>query len=267
MEWKNKVDAVRHSQKQPAKTDFALKQRCFIKSRTIRFKKQREGFVLIILLPLMMALMAGFSGLILMSLGIKNLTQAQSLCITENIHGQKKLGKLLTRLLKFNQTVIRLQHTKRALQTTLAGAIALGQVQVVSALRKQLSLIKKYQQYISHQQKYILMQSELIRKTVFQNLKTNLKVLEIKNIQEKKVFKKALAVSKKTLGPDTHIYQLLPDFTKQQAVVFLWEINPFLKNRLYKLFPFYQQKTSYIKRQCAATLKKQGNQWKAQLTH
>ena len=261
------MDAVRYSQRQPATADFALKQCRFSGNRSIRFKKQREGFILIILLPLMMALMAGFSGLILMSLGIKNLTQAQSLCITENIHGQQKMGKLLTRLLKLNQTVIRLQYVKHTLQTALAGAISLGQIQVIPTLRKQLSMLKKYQQYISYQQKQILTKSEFIRKNTFQNLKTKLKDLKIKNIQEKKNFKKALAVSKKTLGPNAHTYQILPDFSKQQAVIFSWEINPFLRKRLYELLPFHRQKTPYIKRQCAATLKKQRSQWKARLTH
>ena len=109
------MDTVRYPKRQPARTDFALKRHCFMKNKSIHLKKQREGFILIILLPPMMALMAGFSGLTLMSLGIKNLTQAQSLCITENIHGQQKMGKLLTRLLKLNQTAIQLQHTKRTL--------------------------------------------------------------------------------------------------------------------------------------------------------
>ena len=254
------MDTVRYPKRQSGEADFTLKRRGFIPL----FKKRRDGFILILLLPLMMALMAGFSGLTLISLGIKNLTRAQSLCITENLHGQQKTGKLLARLLKLNQTVIRLQHTKRALQAALTGAAALGQIQIIPALRKQLSLIKKYQLYISRQQKYLLMKSERIRKTAFQNLKTKLRAPEIKNIQEKKVFKQALAVSKKTLGPNAHTYRPLPDFEKQQTVVFSWEINPFLKKRLYA--PHWRQR-AYIKRQCAATLKKQGGRWKARLTH
>lgn len=228
---------------------------------------RQKGFITIILLPLMMALMAGFSGLSLMSLGIKNLTRSQSLCITENIHGQKKLGKLLTRLLQLNRTITHLHKTKRALQVTLAGAVALGQVQVISTLRKKISMIKKYQKYISLQQKHILMKSEITQKLTLKNLKNKLKGREIKNIQEETLFKKALAVSKKSLGSNTYTYQPLPDFTKQQTVTFSWEINPFFQQKLYEYLPFYFKKPLYIKKQCAATLKKQKGQWIAQLTH
>ena len=260
------MDYLRCQQTQQATADSSLNQFRLIRKKSNRMIRQK-GFITIILLPLMMALMAGFSGLSLMSLGIKNLTRSQSLCITENIHGQKKLGELLTRLLKLNRTVTRLQNTKRALQVTLASAIALGQIQVISTLRKKISMIKKYQKHISLKQKYILMKSELIRKMTFKNLKIKLKAREIKNIQEKIIFKKALAVSKKSLDSHAHTYQPLPDFTKQQTIAFSWEINPFFKQKLYELLPFYFKKSLYIKKRCAATLKNQRGQWTAQLTH
>ena len=261
------MDFLWRQQKQSSTIDSALKRHGFVKVKSGGIKKLRKGFIIIILLPLIMTLMAGLSGLTFMSLGIKNLTHSQSLCITENIYGQKKMGELLTRLLKLNQTVTRLEHTKQALQAALTGAISLGQIQVVSALKKQISLIKKYQKYITHRQKHILMKSELIRKITFKQVIIKFKTLETRNIQEKKVFKKALAVSKKTLGPNAYTYRPVPNFKNQQTVIFSWEINPFLKQRLYELFPFQLQQKFYIKKQCATTLKKQQGQWTAQLTH
>lgn len=261
------MDSLWRQQKQSSTVDSALKRQSIVKVHSGGIKNSREGFIIIILLPLIMILMAGLSGLTFMSLGIKNLTHSQSLCITENVHGQRKLGELLTHLLKLNQTVTRLEHTKQALQTALMGAISLGQIQVVPTLKKQISLVKKYQKYITHQQKYILMKSELIRKITFKQIITKLKTLETRNIQEKKVFKKALAVSKKTLGPNAYTYRPVPNFKDQQTVIFSWEINPFLKERLYELFPFRLQQKFYIQKQCAATLKKQQGQWTVQLTH
>ena len=261
------MDSLQHPQRQSSTVDSSLKRHCLVKVQSSGIKKLRQGFILITLLPLIMTLMAGLSGLTVMSLGIKNLTHSQSLCITENIHGQKKLGELLTRLLKLNQTVTRLEHTKQALQTALIGAISLGQIQAVSALKKQISLVKKYQKYITQQQKHILMKSELIRKVSFKKVMIKLKTLETRNIQEKKVFKKALAVSKKTLGSNAYTYKPVPNFKNQQTVTFSWEINPFLNERIYELFPFQLQQKLYIKKQCATTLKKQQSQWTAQLTH
>ena len=258
------MDPIWNKKNQLSTIDPALRQNHFIK---IGIKNQSKGFIIIILLPLIMALMAGLSGLTLMSLGIKNLTRAQSICITENIQGQKQLGKLLSRLLKLNQTVSRLHHTKQALQTALIGAIGLGQIQFIPTLKKQISLVKKYQKYLTLKQKHILIKSELSRKITFTKVMTKLRVLKIKNIHEKKVFKKALAVSKKTLGPNAHTYQLLPDFPTQQAIAFSWEMNPFLQKHFQNWFPIHLQKISYIKKQCATTLVKQNGQWIAQLTH
>ncbi|MCY4512063.1 MAG: hypothetical protein OXB86_00070 [Bdellovibrionales bacterium] len=255
---------IRYKKKQQATTESALKRSHFVK---IGMKQRQRGFIILILLPLIMTLVAGLSGLTLMSLGIKNLTRTQSICITENIHGQKQLGKLLSRLLKINKTVTRLHRTKQALQTALIGAIGLGQIQLISALKKQISFVKKYQKYISLQQKHILIKSELSRKRTFIKIMTKLKILKTKNIQEEKVFKKALAVSKKTLGPNAYTYQPLPDFSTQQMITFSWKINPFLQKNLKNWLPDHLQKMSYIKRQCAATLKKQKGQWTAQLTH
>ena len=261
------MDSLWCQKRQLSTVDFTLKRQGFVKVQSSGMKNLRKGFIIILLLPLIMTLMAGLSGLTFMSLGIKNLTHSQSLCITENVHGQRKLGELLTHLLKLNQTVTRLEHTKQALQTALIGAISLGQIQAVPTLKKQISLVKKYQKYITQQQKHILMKSEFIRKITVKKVITKLKTLETRNIQEKKVFKKALAVSKKTLGSNAYTYKPVPNFKNQQTVTFSWEINPFLKERLYELFPFQLQQKLYIKKQCATTLKKQQGQWTAQLTH
>ena len=270
------MDSLRCQPAERANIDFALTSVRKSKARARALSPlfflppavcRRRGFILITLLPLITALTAGLSGLSLMSLGIKNLTQSQSICIRQNLHGQREQGVLLTRLLNLNRTVIRLSRTKQTLQKALMTAVGLGQIQMIPFLKKQISLLQKRQEFISLQQTRLLMKSELTKKTVFKKLKHTLRSSEIKNIQEESFFKTALAVSKKSLEPRANIYQPVPDFSQKQTVTYLWEIYPFFQlNKDFMDF-FQWKKTPYIKKRCSATLKKQGGRWMARLTY
>ena len=258
-----KIDSALISIHKPKARARVLSPLFFLPPSTLR----RRGFILITLLPLITALTAGFSGLSLMSLGIKNLTRSQSLCIRESLYGQRKQGVLLTRLLNLNRPVIQLSRAKQVLQKALMSAVGLGQIQMAALLKKQIFFLQKRQELFSLQQTHLLMESERNKKTAFKKLKNALRSSEIKNIQEESFFKTALAVSKKNLDPKANVYQPVPDFSKKQTVAYLWEIYPFFQ--LNKDFmDFFQWKSApYIKSRCSATLKKQGGKWTARLTY
>ena len=248
------MDFVWYPPAKTAKTGFAVKLRT-----------RAGGFIMIVLIPFTMICVTGLSGLSFLSLGIRNLTRSQSICIRESFQGQKKLRRLLELLLEMNPTVIRLNTIKTALQKSLKIAIQTGQLYLVPPLKAKIAIIKKRQKLLFLQQERILMQSEIQKKAVFTNLQSRMKFREIKNLTDETAFNRALAVSKKTLGPFARTYSPLPDFTRRQAVVFSWDIHPFFQfNKTFMAFPPLRE-SPYVKRSCSATLEKQRGAWRVRL--
>ena len=226
--------------------------------------KNQKGSISLLLLPLISLMMTGIIGLVSLSVGIKNITQAQSTCINRNLKGQKELGVLLEKILKLNEKVLQLHKTRQALQASLAGAIASGQLQLIASLKKTLSLVKKAQDLLRLKQKHILAQSQFVKAENFKELKKDFKDLPVSQLKEKVFYKPALALETRKEGDKTYTYKPVPNFTEQQKRQFSWKMNPFypldtswLNFKRKKLFQY----------QCTASLTKKGEIWISHLYH
>ena len=248
------MDPVRNPPAKTAKTGFAVK-----------FRTRAGGFIMIVLIPFIMICVTGLSGLSFLSLGIRNLTRSQSACIRESFQGQQKLRHLLELLLEMNPTVIRLNFIRNALQQSLKIAIQTGQLYLVPPLKAKIAFVKKRQKLLFLRQERLLMQSEIQKKAAFTNLQSRMNFQEIKNLTDETASNRALAVSKKTLGPLARTYSPLPDFIRRQAVVFSWEIHPFFQfNKTFMAF-LSLKGAPYVKRSCSATLERQKGAWRVRL--
>ena len=231
-------------------------------------KAQKDsGFTSLLLLPFTALMMTGMMGFFSLSLGIKNITRAQSHCIQANLKGQKKLGLLLRKILNLNNKVLLLHNTRKAIEASISAAASLGQAHLIPILKQQRELIKQAQKVLIMRQKYLLAQSALAKRKTFQHLKRQFKKLNISPIQEKAFYKKALAIQKKKVGDQAYTYKPVPDFINHQKSLFYWKMRPFspLDKNLRWFLPGAEKNVS--SHTCAASLKKKGKQWISALYH
>ncbi len=222
-------------------------------SQSQKFITNQKGFVLVLLIPFFGLMMTGLLGLSIMSLGIKNITFSQKVCLLENLSTQKQLKILLHKLLFLNKKVLTLHKKRKILESSLA----LGLTKGVAALKMQIAIIKFQQKILSHQQNSLLKKSQTVKKHSLKNLKQSLNKPYIQSVTEISSFKKPLALSKRKLSKEATTYHPLPHFSHQQKTIFSWTMNPF--------FPLYKSKFS--KYQCIATLERSPTQWKERLFH
>ena len=263
------------------------------------FLKSDSGFLtltLLSLLSLMFLILLGFS---LLSVGIKNITQAQSYCLTELSQTQKKLGQKLQQLLKLNQKVRLLNTTRKGIDASIAAATAsLVLIPKVPALQKSKEVVKLGQKSLIAAQKGILIQSQLIKKQQIRKLKSKLETLNVRWAMESSFYKKALAVEKEEIGAEAYIYKPVEEFKIKQKIKVSWNLPAFypLKKDLswifsdssfrnrnpstkflnfnssrFNSFPISKLKLShsvfFIKQSCAVTLEQRGEQWIYRLSH
>ena len=282
-----------------------LLKRSFPKSDSLKsisleakLMKSNSGFLtlaLISFLSLMFLILIGFS---LISVGIKNTTQAQSDCLKGLSQTQKKLGKKLEQLLKLNQKVRLLDTARKDLDASIAAAMAsIVLIPKAPALQKSIELVKLGQKSLIAAQKGILIQSQLIKREQIKKLKSQLKIVNAKWTLGSSFYKKALAVEKEEIGTEAYIYKPAEDFKTKQKIKVSWKLpafyplekdlnwifrdssfrsNNFVTNPLnfnssnFNLFHFVRSsysKTFSIKQSCAVTLEQKGEQWVYRLSH
>ena len=231
-------------------------------------KNSKKGFI-ILLLPMITLIVTGLSGVVLIGTGIKNTTLLQSLCFRYVIKTQDKLKDKLISLLKLNKKIISLHEKQKSIQISLATSAALGLVAAIPILKALLNTIKISQRVLSFKQKFILAEAQMTKLTMLKKFRSEIKSLKlkVKDIRYKKLFKKALAVSKKSISPTSHIY--IPDsqFSKKQALSLNWKANPFfyLSSKIVKILNLKLNTFNHYK--CTATLKKRDNIWQTQLSY
>ena len=271
-----------------------------VKSISLEAKlmKSSSGFLtltLISFLSLMFLILIGFS---LVSVGIKNTTQAQSDCLKELSQTQKKLGEKLEQLLKLNQKVHLLDKTRKGLDASIAAALAsIIFIPKAPNLKKSKDLVKLGQKNLIAAQKGILIQSRLIKREQIRKLRSQLKILNANWIIESSFYRKALAVEKEEIGDEAYIYKPVEEFKTKQKIKVSWNLPAFypLEKDLNWIFrgssfrdnnftakplnfnssnfnPFHFFRSSYskafsIKQSCAVTLEQKGEQWVYRLSH
>ena len=236
-----------------------------IKNRLgVNQKSGQAGFITVCLLPflsLMIALLISFAGL---TVGIKNITQSQSLCIQQVLQSQKELGSLLTQLLGLNKKVSALDKARKTAEAGIKTAIA----SVVLApkapqLIKIRDNIKFLQKALIAKQKYLLAQSFLVKKQALKQLRQKLKKLKARQVQELTFYKKALAVQKEKIGSDAYIYKPMEDFKNHQKINFHWRLALF--HPLEKSQPLFNNKEGSYN--CTGSLEQRGAKWISMLYH
>ncbi len=228
---------------------------------------KNSGFVSLLFLPLTALMMTGFLGIASLSLGIKNITRAQSECARVNLKGQKELGLMLAKILKLNSRSKTLQKSRQVVETALLSALLVGQISLANNLRKKREFIKKAQKLLIIQQKQVVIQSEMLKRKTLAYLKNRLKKLKISNVQEKTFYKKALAIQRQKIGDQAYIYKPVPDFVNNQKTRFDWEMRPFasLEKALLWFLPTSAKLSSNYT--CSASLQKKGKKWSSILYH
>ena len=228
---------------------------------------KKEGFVTVVLVPFLSLMILCFSGLFLMGWGIKNITKSQTACIIANLKAQKKLGELLKKLMNLNKSSESLNRKRKAVQIAMATALGSGNLPAYAVLKKVLKFIKLRQKLLIFRQKTLIAKSETIKMAAIKKFRFLLTGLKVKNIYEITVFKKALAVRKKRIGKEAYIYTPVEKFSKAQATVFSWELNPLAQADTGILNIFSSAFQYFGKYNCSATLKKNRDTWKARLSH
>jgi len=260
----------------------------------------RAGFLtvgLLCFLSLMFITLAGFS---LLSLGIKNSTQAQSYCLKSLSQTQKQLGRKLQQLLKLNQKVRLLDRSRKSLDASIAVAAAsVVLIPKIPALQKAKKVVELGQKSLTRAQKGILIQSHLIKKQNLRELKSKLKTLNARGATEEGFYRKALAVQKEEIGAEAYIYKPMKEFETNQKIKMSWRLPAFsalekdlswifsiskLENKSHagdflnfsgsglKPFHFFGLKRSgsnpfFIRQSCASSLEQKGEQWVYRLSY
>lgn len=261
---------------------------------------RQAGFLtvgLFCFLSLMFITLAGFS---LLSLGIKNSTQAQSYCLKSLSQTQKQLGRKLRQLLKLNQKVRLLDRSRKSLDASIAVAAAsVVLIPKIPALKKSKEIVELGQKSLTATQKGILIQSHLIKRQNLRELKSKLKTLNARGVAEEGFYRKALAVQKEEIGAEAYIYKPMKEFETNQKIKMSWRLPAFsalekdlswifsvskLGNRSHagdflnfsgsglKPFHFFGLKRSrssplFIKQSCATSLEQKGEQWVYRLSY
>lgn len=228
-------------------------------------KKQR-GFATVLLLLFCALIITGIAGISLLSVGIKNITRAQSICIRVNMEGQKQLGLLLEKIMALNSSVRFAHKTAQGLKLSIATATASGLFPLIPPLKTKLDLVKQGQNMLKARQDMLLLQSRFVWGKGLTKLKWQFKKINVFRVFMEKPFKKALAVEKQKLGEKAYIYKPQPDFINRQKNRFFWRFRPFapFDKRLLKIFNITEQ---WIEGQCVASLKKEEGQWVSTLYH
>ena len=220
---------------------------------------------LLCFLGLMFLTLVGFS---LLSVGVKNITGAQSSCLRELILTQKELGKNLTQLLKLNQKSHHLNKSRKSLESAIAAALAsLVLAPKAPSLKKMRDAVKALQKLLIFKQKQLLLQSVAVKKKGLQKLQKKLRVFKAGSIQELTFYQPALAVEKEEIGADSYIYKPVQDFKQKQKILVFWKMSPFypLEKDLKWFLPAEQVRE--FPYSCAATLQKKGEKWVSLLYH
>ena len=230
-------------------------------------QKNRKGFMtvsLLVFLSLIITVIIGFS---LMSVGIKNITHSQSLCIKGLIQTQKELKPFLKKLLALNNRVKQLHYSRQAIDVAIASALAsVVLIPKVPKLKKIRDTIKKQQKTLRLQQELLLKKAFLSKTKNLNQLKQKLKAKKAFQIKNHSFIKKALAVKKEKLGQQAFIYKPVENFKQQQKIRLSWKLNPF--GRLHPDRKFLLIEGSASQRlSCTATLQKKGGRWISRLYH
>ena len=211
-----------------------------------------DGFIHILLLPLVALIGTGFLGLSSLGLAIKNLSQAESLCIKQGLHLQKQLSLHINQLLNLNKISSALYRKKSMLKQALRLAIKLKQLYMLPGLKGKIYLITLKQKSLKARQKHLLHLSEQDVQAGFTMFKTKMKQAHITNIRKNGFFHKAIAVVENKLSLHASIYQLAPSFSRKQTWKFLWSIQPLYG--LYDNLKYLGLKKFTTKQDCAFTL-------------
>ena len=205
--------------------------------------------------------MIGFSGL---SIGIKNITRSQSLCIQQALQTQKALGSLLTQLLQLNKKVSSMSKARKTAEASIKTAMAsVVLIPKLPQLKKIRDSIKFLQTALILKQQYLLTQSFLIKKRALKQLKQKLNQLKASQVQELTFYKKALSVKKEKIGSDAYIYKPVEDFKNHQKISFQWKLSVFYPLEK-SLFLFKNSKAKYS---CTSSLEQRGEKWLSLLYH
>jgi len=251
----------------------------FLKRLKTLSMKDNSGFLTLVLclfLSLMFLVLIGFS---LMSLGIKNSTQAQSHCLKELSQTQKNLGQKLQQLLNLNEKSRLLDSSRKGLDASIvvatASVVFVGKVPALQKLKKGVQMAQKT---LIATQKALLIQSELLKKEHLSRLKSQLKTLKATQVRDSSFFKKALAVEKEEIGEKAYIYKPVQDFKRTQQIKMSWDLPAFkpLEKDLSWIFnDFYAHLLAFrgaskafsINQSCAVTLEQKGEEWIYRLSH
>ena len=222
---------------------------------------------MVMILPLLSLMITGIAGFSLLGLGIKNISQAQKICILTNLSGQQELKAILKSLLALNRKAVSLRKKKKALQISLRASLAAGLLGVAADLKRQILFLKVKQKALFFKQRALLRKGDAAKGKALKKLRRLLKKIKAKNIKEDTAYKKAFALFRKKLGPYAETYHPLPDFPKRQKTVFSWDMGLF-----FPLSPVLSGFDSLGLRaegryKCGATLEKKSGVWEKRLFH
>ena len=223
-----------------------------------------SGFITVLILPFLSLIITAIIGFAGLSLGIKNITRSQSLCIQQALKTQKALGSLLTQLLKLNKKVSYMSKARKtadaSIKTAMASVVLIPKTPQLIEVRDSIKLLQKT---LILKQERILSQSFLVKKQALTQLKQKFKNLKVSHVQKLDFYRKALAVKKEKIGSDAYIYKPVEDFKNHQKITFQWRLSvfhPLEKSRLL----FKNHKASYS---CTSSLDQRGKKWLSALYH
>lgn len=212
---------------------------------------------LLSLVPLLFTLIAGL-GLLLFA--IRKKSMAQSLCVRAGLQMQTQLSHTLTDLLKMNPKA-------QALRKRRALADRQLQLAMLSGIPKAIALAQAAQKAVILEQLQLRTRQELkfseaarIRIRHARELRSDLRVLQVKRMDSKLAYPRALAVRATPLTSLSPDYDPVPDFTKAQEHRFRFQVNLAPDLKLPMSMEGYQQII-----ECSISLREEAHQWKPRI--
>jgi len=231
------------------------------------------GFVIavfILYLGLIMAIIYGLNtGLYL----IKTELSTTNLCRRENLKTMASLKPLLSSLLALNPRVTTLRLLLQKAKITLATALASRNPLLASHALKEIKVIHKKQTLLNSTQKAIIRSANSLLTQNSLNTGFHISKAILKNslfINKAKILSSEGKLDfykspKLSVIPDlpgiAPKYEPTEDFSQRQKVEHFWHY----RIRTFQWLNSYLDNNFYSKKKCAATLTKEGNQWKPTL--
>jgi hypothetical protein len=192
----------------------------------------QKGFVQVLFVSLLPVLLTGFLFVLFSQFILKNWMESLHICRTELLSAQKRTSVPLSTLMKLNNLAKALRIALRTAQIELAIGIATENAAQIAKATADILRIQNQQKQLDLYQKALILQGNLEMNRGLQSVATKLRAQDhalqarLPDIFGFRIYSILPVHAKLAVKPDkpdiAPVYELLPEFTKQQTLSVSW---------------------------------------------